>query len=59
MTVRSDGRVAVRKWVGGKVSGWLKDGETVFVRWMGGGWAVTARGYVMTDFLEDIGNDDD
>ena len=52
MTVRADGRVACRKWIGGKVSGWVNDGDNVFVYSISYEWAVTDRGYIRSEFLE-------
>ena len=58
-TVRSDGRVAVRKSVNGKITGWLKNGETIRVIWTSGEWSVTNRGYVMSEYLEMVGDEND
>lgn len=58
-TVRSDGRVAVRKSVNGKITGWLKNGETIRVLWTSGEWSVTNRGYVMSEYLEMVGDAND
>lgn len=52
MRINSQGRVACRKWIGGKITGWAKDGDAVEVYWMSEEWAVTNRGYIMTEFLE-------
>ena len=54
MRIRGDGRVALRKWVGGPVKGWILPGETLTVWWMSGSWAVTGRGYIRSEFLEAI-----
>ena len=54
MRVKSNARVAIRKWIGGKVTGWLKNGDTVKVLWMSDSWAVTTRGYVMSQYLKEI-----
>lgn len=54
MWVKSNARVAIRKWIGGKVTGWLKNGDTVKVLWMSDSWAVTTRGYVMSQYLKEI-----
>ena len=52
MTVHADGRVACRKWIGGKVNSWAYDKETVFVYVISYEWAVTDRGYIRSEFLE-------
>lgn len=51
MVVSADGRVAIRKCVGGKITGWLYDGDIIHVLWACDEWAITTRGYVMTNFL--------
>ena len=56
MVVRAQGRVAIRKSVDGKVTGWLRSGDAVTVYWMSDSWAVTSRGYVMSRYLTE---DDD
>ena len=53
MTIREGGRVACRKTISGKRRGWAKSGETVTVYWIGGGWAVTDRGFIQSKYLED------
>lgn len=62
--VRSDGRVRVREKVGGKVDGFLHDGDKVLVKaWRydsdGSLWARLSTGYVMANFLEPITNTDE
>ena len=57
MTVRSDGRVAIRKSVGGKIKSWAQSGDRIYVLWMSNSWAVTNRGYMMSKFL--VGGDSD
>lgn len=62
--VRSDGRVRVREKVGGKVSGFLHDGDEVFVKaWSydsdGKLWARISTGYVMADYLELPNNEEE
>ena len=52
MVITSDGRVACRKWIGGKVIKWLMNGEPVTVYWMSDTWAVTEYGYIKSEFLE-------
>ena len=52
MLIESDGRVAARKWIGGKIIKWMNPGDTVFVYWRSDEWSVTNRGYIMTEYLE-------
>ena len=59
MEIVADGRVALRKWVGGKIIGWLHSGDVVTVQYMCDEWAVTTRGYVMSEFLIMAGGEDD
>lgn len=58
MQIVADGRVALRKWVGGKIIGWLYSGDTVTVLCMCDEWAITTRGYVMSDYLVMAGDDE-
>ena len=51
--VHSKGRVAARKYIGGKVRSWLKNGDLVEVRYMTEEWCVTNKGFVMTKYLEE------
>ena len=53
MVIRAQGRVACRKWVNGKIIRWLKTGDRVTVYWMSDSWAVTNRGYIRSEFLEE------
>lgn len=53
MVIRSDGRVACRKWIGGKIIRWAHDGDTVTVYAMSLEWAVTDRGYIRSEFLRE------
>lgn len=53
MVVRAEGRVACRKWIGGDVSGWVYDGDRVTVYWKSADWAVTSRGYIRTQFINE------
>lgn len=52
MIVRAEGRVACRKWIAGKITGWVRNGDAVTVYFLSEEWAVTSRGYIMTEFLE-------
>ena len=54
MTIRAEGRVACRKWIGGKVTGWAYDGDSVFVYVISYEWAVTDRGYIRSEFLAGV-----
>ena len=47
-------RVACRRWIGGPKTGnpWLKNGSSVQVYYIAGDWAVTARGYIRSEYLE-------
>lgn len=50
---RSNGRVALRNGVNGKRIGWLKSGQEVYVLGMSAEWAVTKKGYVKAEYLEE------
>ena len=50
--VRSNARVACRKYIGGKVKKWLRNGDAVRVYAVSNEWCVTEFGYVKTEFLE-------
>lgn len=52
MTVRSNGRVAARKRIGGQRRKWLHDGDVVKVYWKSDEWCVTSEGFVKTEFLQ-------
>jgi hypothetical protein len=56
MVITSDGRVAVRKWIGGKIIKWLQNGDLVTVHWMSSSWAVTEYGYIRSEYLEAVMN---
>ena len=49
-------RVACRRWIKGPrikgKTGWLYNGSNVKVYWRTSEWAVTSRGYIMTEWLE-------
>ena len=54
--VNSNGRVIIRKWMNGpKVDGkgYLVNGSTVTVFCIADGWAMTNRGYIKAEFLEE------
>lgn len=50
--IRSNGRVACRKWINGKIKGWITNGETLTVYAMTSEWAATSRGYISSQFLQ-------
>ena len=54
MVICSTGRVACRKWIGGKIKGWVQDAEIVTVYWMSEEWAVTEKGYIRSAFLGEL-----
>lgn len=51
MMICSEGRVACREWIGGKVIRWVQDGELVTVYWISDEWAVTEYGYIRSVYL--------
>lgn len=51
-TVVSNGRLAARKGIGGKVQYWLNPMDTLTVFWWTPEWCLTNKGYVATEFLE-------
>jgi len=51
-TVKAKGKVMARKYVDGPRRCWMKPGAEVVVYYTGGGWAVTSKGFVKTEFLE-------
>jgi len=50
-TVYCEGRLAVRKCVGGKIIKWLKPGQQVTIVCYSNEWCLTDNGYVRTEFL--------
>lgn len=54
MEIRSDGRVACRRWINGKVNSWIMNGDRLTVYWMSPSWAVTSRGYIRSEFLTEV-----
>ena len=50
-TISSDGRVACRKWINGKIKGWIENGEKLIVYAMTSEWATTSRGYISSQYL--------
>lgn len=53
MEIVAKGRVNARKTVNGKRRTWVKPGTIVMVYWIGD-WAVTNKGFIKSEFLEDI-----
>lgn len=51
MLIDSRGRVACRRWIGGKRKSWAKPGSSVTVYMTADGWAVTDRGYIRCEYL--------
>lgn len=51
-TVVSNGRLAARKGIGGKVQYWINPMDTLTVFWWTPEWCLTNKGYVQTEFLE-------
>ena len=49
------GPVIARSCVGGKQIGRLKDGQRVTVYALSNAWSVTSRGYIMSDWLREVG----
>lgn len=54
--VVSNGRLAARKGIGGKVKTWLKPMTEVTITIYSSEWCLTNFGYVMTDYLEWVGD---
>ena len=54
VTVQASGRVALQKCRDGERRGWAKSGNTLTVYAFGGGWAVTNRGWIRTEYLEGV-----
>ena len=54
--VVSNGRLAARKGIGGKVKTWLKPMTEVTITIYSSEWCLTNYGYVMTDYLEWVGD---
>ena len=51
-TIVSRGRLAARKYIGGRRTRWLKSGATVKVYYWSDEWCLTNCGYVMSKYLE-------
>ena len=51
-TVVSNGRLAARKYIGGKVRKWLYNGDELKVYYMSEEWSVTNKGFVKTQYIE-------
>ena len=59
MEIRSAGRVACRRWINGKINSWIMNGDRLTVYWMSPSWAVTSRGYIRSEFLTEVVENDD
>ena len=55
-TVASNGKVRVRQLPDGKTIRYVRNGDTVPVRFVIGGWAYIGDGYVMAEFLQEEGS---
>ena len=53
MMINANGRVACRRWIGGKRQRWARFGDIVTVYWMNGEWAATSRGYIQSKYLRE------
>lgn len=51
--IRAGGRTASRRWVDGPVRKWIQPGKQVKVYAMNSTWAVTNRGFIRSDFIEE------
>lgn len=49
--VRSKGRVAARRTIGGTRRRWLRDGDILTVYMVSDEWCLTSQGFVKTDFI--------
>lgn len=56
-TVVSNGRLAARKGIGGKVRKWLKPMDQLTIYWWSNEWCLTNYGYVQSMYLELDGED--
>ena len=56
-TVVSNGRLAARKGINGKVQYWLEPMSQVTIFWWTDEWCLTNKGYIATEFLELDGED--
>lgn len=56
-TIRAEGRVACRTWIGGKVRKWAYDGDVVTVYSMSSEWACTDWGYIRTEYVGEEAED--
>ena len=54
MRITGGGRVACRRWIGGKRKAWIRPGQEVTVYQMTGEWAVTNRGFIQSRYLEGV-----
>ena len=52
--IRAKGRVAVRRYIRGARRAWIKPGKTLTVYAITSEWALTNRGFIMTEYLEEV-----
>lgn len=50
--IRADGRVACRRTIDGERRCWVIDGSEVYVYMAGGGWAVTDKGFIQSQYID-------
>lgn len=55
--IRSNGRVSIRRTIGGDRRKWVHDGDSLKVYWISDSWAVTNEGFIKTEFLEAYNGD--
>ena len=53
-TVKAKGRVALRRYIRGARRAWIKSGKTLTVYAITSEWALTNRGFIMTEYLEEV-----
>ena len=51
MKIVSDGRVAARSWINGKIIKWLKNDDVITVYWASDEWSITNKGYIKSEFI--------
>jgi hypothetical protein len=56
-TVKAKGRVALRRYIKGARRAWIRPGKTLTVYAMTSEWALTNRGFIMTEYLEETDNE--
>ena len=58
MQIKAKGKVNVRKWVDGPHLRYVHNRDVVYVYWMSTEWAVTNKGYIKSEFLDYIVEDE-